>query len=504
MSILPKIEYPELIFGFVCPIGTEIAPVISEFRTNLERLKYRVIEIKVTDIFQVLKNYIKPEIDLVRHPEYERFDSYIKYGNQLRKKFQDDSILAATAISRIVRCRIRLNDQPEAAFQRTAFLLHQFKRKEEIDLLHTVYGDIFFQVSLYSRRGVRVDYLSRKFARSQNSSIHNDFRHSAEKIIQEDENQKGNEHGQQVAKIFHDADFIINIDSHVGIKDQITRFCELIFSNNSISPTKMEYGLFLSKAASIRTLDLSRQVGAAIFSPTGEIVALGSNEVPKAGGGTYWCDSPFDDREYRRGIDSNEYKKREVLSELISSISPHLDQKEVLSKQDVRDSRFMDAIEYGRIVHAEMSAIMDAARNGISTRDSTLYCTTFPCHICARHIVASGVKNVIFLEPYPKSLAADLHSDSIVVEGADRGKYQSFPAVKFEHFFGVCPKRYLDFFRRGKRKNEDGVFETYKSGRAVPIVNVRTPYYTHAEAFVLETYDRMAKEFGCPDDDEAP
>jgi hypothetical protein len=41
--------------------------------------------------------------------------------------------------------------------------------------------------------------------------------------------------------------------------EQVTRFCNLIFSSNAISPTKMEYGLFLAKAAALRTLDLSRQ-----------------------------------------------------------------------------------------------------------------------------------------------------------------------------------------------------------------------------------------------------
>jgi hypothetical protein len=46
-----------------------------------------------------------------------------------------------------------------------------------------------------------------------------------------------------------------------------------------------KYGLFLAKAAALRTLDLSRQVGAAIFSNQGEIIALGSNEVPRPEGG---------------------------------------------------------------------------------------------------------------------------------------------------------------------------------------------------------------------------
>ncbi len=97
--------------------------------------------------------------------------------------------------------------------------------------------------------------------------------------------------GQRVAKIFHDADFIISVDTErPSVMEQVTRFCNLIFSSNAISPTKMEYGLFLAKAAALRTLDLSRQVGAAIFSDKGEIIALGSNEVPKAGGRTYWGD----------------------------------------------------------------------------------------------------------------------------------------------------------------------------------------------------------------------
>jgi deoxycytidylate deaminase len=87
-------------------------------------------------------------------------------------------------------------------------------------------------------------------------------------------------HGQRVASIFHDADFIVSLDAPESVQAQVTRFCELIFGSNVISPTKSEYGLFVAKAAALRTLDLSRQVGAAIFSPSGEVMALGSNEVP--------------------------------------------------------------------------------------------------------------------------------------------------------------------------------------------------------------------------------
>jgi hypothetical protein len=48
-------------------------------------------------------------------------------------------------------------------------------------------------------------------------------------------------------------------------------------------------------------------------------------------------------------------------------------------------SSVMDLTEYGRIVHAEMCAICDAARVGRSVNGATLYCTTFPCHNCVRY-----------------------------------------------------------------------------------------------------------------------
>ncbi|MFD2579396.1 deaminase [Novosphingobium colocasiae] len=55
-------------------------------------------------------------------------------------------------------------------------------------------------------------------------------------------------------------------------------------------------------------------------------------------------------------------------------------------------------MNFSRSVHAEMEAIVSVARIGKgSTVESTLYTTTFPCHNCARHIVAAGITRVVFL-----------------------------------------------------------------------------------------------------------
>jgi deoxycytidylate deaminase len=244
----------------------------------------------------------------------------------------------------------------------------------------------------------------------------------------------------------------------------------------------------------LRTLDLSRQVGAAIFSHAGEIISLGSNEVPKALGGTYWSDDQFDDREYVRRHDSNDKRKREILWAILNAANPKADNEKLMKKQEVLDSQFMDALEYGRIVHAEMSAISDAARNGRAIKDSILYSTTFPCHMCAKHIVASGISKVVFLEPYPKSLAHDLHSDSIEIESSDRGQYASFPSVHFEHFFGVTPRRYRELFERGKRKSPQGDFQDYRDGAKRPFIDIKAPFYYELERFVVKATVEDLKE----------
>jgi hypothetical protein len=97
--------------------------------------------------------------------------------------------------------------------------------------------------------------------------------------------------------------------------------------------------------------------------------------------------------------------------------------------------------------------------------------------MCPKHIVSAGLSKVVFLEPYPKSLAFDLHADSIQVEGGDRGHYDNFPAVHFEHFYGVSPRRYREIFERSKRKDDDGALIKYRNNVACPIMDIKFPFY---------------------------
>lgn len=55
-------------------------------------------------------------------------------------------------------------------------------------------------------------------------------------------------------------------------------------------------------------------------------------------------------------------------------------------------------------VHAEANAILQAASLGIGCKDCVMYCTHKPCADCAKMIINSGIKMVIYKEFYPAQL----------------------------------------------------------------------------------------------------
>lgn len=59
-------------------------------------------------------------------------------------------------------------------------------------------------------------------------------------------------------------------------------------------------------------------------------------------------------------------------------------------------------------VHAEQNAIAQAAKLGIVLEGATLYCTHQPCVICAKMIINSGIKRIIYKEGYPDEFSLQL------------------------------------------------------------------------------------------------
>ena len=220
-----------------------------------------------------------------------------------------------------------------------------------------------------------------------------------------------------------------------------------------------------------------RQVGAAIET-NGDIATTGFNEAPRAHGGTFWAEEGLDARDIALGKDLNTIRKRQMVTEIVqilrdnnylkdTSIEDHEIGARFLDGTDapLKKTQIMDSLEYGRAVHAEMAAITSAARNGISLKDGTLYCTTFPCHNCAKHIVASGIRKVYYLEPYAKSFADDLYPESIAIDLADACQDK----IAFSQFVGITPNRFSSLFSKERLKDEQGTVRTWNPQVAQPV-----------------------------------
>lgn len=63
-------------------------------------------------------------------------------------------------------------------------------------------------------------------------------------------------------------------------------------------------------------------------------------------------------------------------------------------------------------VHAEQNAIIQAAKLGISVDGATLYCTHQPCSICAKMIINSGIKRVVFRDGYPDEFSVEMFDNA--------------------------------------------------------------------------------------------
>jgi dCMP deaminase len=70
--------------------------------------------------------------------------------------------------------------------------------------------------------------------------------------------------------------------------------------------------------------------------------------------------------------------------------------------------------EICRAIHAEQNAIIQSGYHGTKIKNSTLYCTHYPCILCAKIIVNAGIKKVVMEIEYPDSTFKELFSEKKV------------------------------------------------------------------------------------------
>ncbi|MFN8721748.1 MAG: deaminase, partial [Rhodospirillales bacterium] len=421
-------------------------------------------------------------------------------GDTLRRKY------GAHAISSLVVRKIRdARSGKEIGEEKLAFILDSIKHEEEVSLLRHVYDNSFRLIAVHCERSRRESRLIG--SRASSAKYRGAEKDSVLLYLDRDEKDANKKFGQQVRNAFYLGDYFLNnnVPTTDGLRlaHDVSRFTDLVLDRKLVRPTAQESGMFAASAAALQSSCLSRQVGAALQTPDGRIVSVGTNEVPKFGGGTYvegsipdhrcfkWeTEVPDDDgkqvsftgchnarlkRNLRLKISS--WLAKKFAAPLSDAIYPKKDGeiefaiKERNKAKEIIEDRFLrsfadfddmpgvgDLIEYSRAIHAEMNAVISAARQGVSPEGTTLYTTTFPCHNCARHLVTAGVYFVYYIEPFVKSLAQVLHHDSIKTELPDKATGAE-PVVQTHMyvvpFTGVGPRMYEYYFRKMSNLKND-------------------------------------------------
>ncbi|WP_411902741.1 anti-phage dCTP deaminase [Methylorubrum thiocyanatum] len=403
-------------------------------------------------------------------------------GDDMRLSFKDNAAVARAIMARIRAVRAQASGRPEGEIdgKRRAYIIESLRHPAEAHLLRRVYQDAFTLVGVVCEDKERHRRLVQDlFGFNERDSHENLNRITAFMLRDADAPES---HGQHVIDTFHEADFFVDNSRNAGnnprdtaMNEPLRRLVRILTASTVIRPNVGETAMHQAHSAQLRSACLSRQVGAALVDADGNVVATGANDVPKAGGGLYGAD--FDDEapDHRCAFRQTKFcssnrEQNAIIGELIDkypTLSEGRTREDALT--ELRRTKIGGLIEFSRAVHAEMDAILAAARTGTSPKGCRLYVSTFPCHYCARHIVAAGIDEVQYIEPYPKSQAIGLHCDAITTDpdgweppsraqplekagaGGQAGQRPGkAPMVLFHPFVGVAPRMYARVFLKDR------------------------------------------------------
>ncbi|MEJ0044728.1 MAG: hypothetical protein WDN04_00040 [Rhodospirillales bacterium] len=204
-----------------------------------------------------------------------------------------------------------------------AYIVHQLKRPDEVTLLRSVYGEQFILISVHASLEERKHQIHGSLKRTLPPKVpESEIQHKLNALIEVDEDEGIGSSGQQLREVFQLGDVFISGASKPLLDATMKRFVDALFGDCAASPNKDEFGMYAAKGASLRSCDLSRQVGAAILSPDGDLLSHGCNEVPKAFGGNILGDGESTDyRDISLGFDPNQRETRGGATGFVSNIA---------------------------------------------------------------------------------------------------------------------------------------------------------------------------------------
>ncbi len=147
-----------------------------------------------------------------------------------------------------------------------------------------------------------------------------------------------------------------------------------------------EYFMGLAYLSALRSKDPNTKVGACIVDSNHKVVSIGYNGMP-------------------RGIDDNQL---------------------TWAKGEGLNSKYL------YVCHAEFNAILNT-RDGSSLNGCTLYVTLFPCNECAKAVIQTGIKEIVYADnKYKDTIGTIASSKMLTLAGIKLRQYDGrIPEIKY-------------------------------------------------------------------------
>lgn len=194
------------------------------------------------------------------------------------------------------------------------------------------------------------------------------------------------------------------------INAQVVRYVALMLRPGLVTPTRDERCMQLAFVAKVNSGCISRQVGAAVADQNYSIKSVGWNDVPKGQtpcllrdvsdlltGGDEFAFSYFErtDPKLRKHI-GEKFKNRNAIRSTTGMPCPYC------FKDAYNDISKDKNQVHTRSLHAEENAFLQLAKYGSSGIDKgILYTTASPCELCSKKAYQLGIKEVVYVDPYP-------------------------------------------------------------------------------------------------------
>lgn len=323
-------QRPDIYIGLVGAAGTNLQILKNQIKAQFAAFGYQCRQIKVSHLLTDFAS-----VDLKNVAENDRIKFLMDVGDSIRRAAGNgDGVMS------LVLKEIRKDRGADAALASgfkgsTVYIIDSLKNPSEISALDSIFARNYFTIGVYTPERERSKRLATLIAKTKKESYSPSHEEKARAIMSEDDGRRPPKLSQDVLGTFPRSDFFVRSDD--DLSRQITRFTNLIFGNPFITPTQDEHFMNLARTASLRSCDLSRQVGAVIVDDRGAVISQGCNEVPYPGGGMFFEGrlGGSDNRDHVNNQDPNQAEIFSVLKDLIG----RLRSANILRDSNVDDER---------------------------------------------------------------------------------------------------------------------------------------------------------------------